>query len=64
MAARNYPNRSVTIRPDQEVWLKEHPWINLSKLVQMKLDEQIALDPEWKKDEFPKRGGFRPTLEK
>ena len=64
MAARNYPNRSVTIRPDQAAWLDAHPWINLSKLVQMKLDEQIALDPERQKNGFPKQGGFRPTLEK
>lgn len=33
--------RTITIREDQEAWLKQQSWINLSGFVQKKLDELI-----------------------
>ena len=33
--------RAISIRPDQDVWLKNHRELNFSAFVQKKLDEEI-----------------------
>ena len=36
---RTNPTISVTIRPDQKAWLKDHPAVNVSGLLQQAIDE-------------------------
>ena len=33
--------RTISIRPDQDAWLKNHRELNFSAFVQKKLDEEI-----------------------
>lgn len=35
------PTISVTIRPDQKAWLKDHPAVNVSGLLQQAIDVLI-----------------------
>ena len=39
--ARTNPRLSVTIRPDQADWLREHPEINISGLLQAAIDHEM-----------------------
>ena len=44
---RTNPTISVTIRPDQKAWLKDHP-INVSGLLQQALDIYMKRDEAWR----------------
>ena len=40
----NYVNTIVSVRKDHKEWLKEHPEINFSGFVRVKLQELIETD--------------------
>lgn len=37
----NYVRKTITIRADQAQWVKEHPELNFSALVQRAVDEYL-----------------------
>ena len=45
---RTNPTISVTIRPDQKAWLKDHPAVNVSGLLQQAIDIYMKRDAAWR----------------
>lgn len=41
MASPKFIIRSITVRNDQDLWLRDHHEINFSRWVQKKIDEEL-----------------------